>query len=75
LSEELIVVGHREARTENGSIQVGDWEEALKVVVMEDGKSSELYPANLGMLYHYEGRECGELNECSRLTGHWQRRR
>jgi len=50
-----------EARTENGSIQVGDWEEALKVVVMEDGKSSELYPANLGMLYHYEEAEMKKL--------------
>jgi len=52
-----------QARVENGSIQVGDWQEGLKEVVRYDGKISTLYPTDLATLYGYEKDEMKDLLE------------
>ncbi|KAK2463152.1 hypothetical protein APHAL10511_004807 [Amanita phalloides] len=43
-----------QARVKNGEIGMSDWNEPLKAIGREDGEKSQLYPADLGTLYHYD---------------------
>ncbi len=65
----MTVVISRQARVDNGGIQVGDWQEELKVVVTDDGESSSLYPLNLATLYEYESKDWTKFCVCKPADG------